>query len=509
MHVLSGLLLGSLKLELSEDAYSKLQIMCEEEGISEEEMLKQWVNGRWAALYPEDLDPEEILKTAESHPLVEQIDTSDCGLTLDPGVNAREIFAAPKAELACPELFIRAVIRFGDELVRNDQLLTFDILHEVIRADTGYRINRDNGRFVDTELYSAFLSFQLRVAEALPSWKLWEYEYTHWQYHQRPVVADEYQQLYNILRPPSSQHLECPSPALPYRMWSNFPTCPPTRFRDLFRMYDAAVSGLTVDNWRGQHQQFLSAGYSPNVSHFDGGDPTQRLSKGAHSIFAGVFIQKMPTDLWCYQQVLHDLRPDYIIDLGSSQGGSALWFAAQLKTFELHSSKVLTVDMPKEQAYWLNNDRAVAAAKRLRVDHFIDWNYVDGGSTNVAFREKVAKLCSSGKCMVVSDSNHDYEHTFYELEWFSKVVGVGQYMVVEDTNIYGWSGWTNINDPNEQMLRKGPMEAANDFEFAYDNFERTDWCSKHYGLSQTQNGWFFKTAAVTSVVARRRETTAL
>ena len=26
------------------------------------------------------------------------------------------------------------------------------------------------------------------------------------------------------------------------------------------------------------------------------------LCQGAHSIFAGVFIQKMPTDLWCYNR---------------------------------------------------------------------------------------------------------------------------------------------------------------------------------------------------------------
>jgi len=36
------------------------------------------------------------------------------------------------------------------------------------------------------------------------------------------------------------------------------------------------------------------------------------LCQGAHSIFAGVFIQKMPTDLWCYQQapcqIIHATR---------------------------------------------------------------------------------------------------------------------------------------------------------------------------------------------------------
>eukprot|EP00439_Symbiodinium_sp_Y106_P041302 s2191_g5.t1 len=216
---------------------------------------------------------------------------------------------------------------------------------------------------------------------------------------------------------------------------------------------------------------------------------------GAHSLFAGVFIQKMPTDLWCYQQVIHDLRPMYIIDLGSSQGGSAVWFASMLKLFEI-PGKVISVDLVLEQAYWLTKQRAESAVQRLKLEAFVDWNYVTGGSKNKEVRAKVKRLCKQGPCMVVSDSDHDYEHTYHEMEWYAKHVSVGQYLIVEDTNIYGWTGWVNINDPNEAELRKGPMEAANDFELAQRaDFVRTDWCAKHYGgLSQTQNGWFFRKA---------------
>merc|ERR1719375_431025 len=204
---------------------------------------------------------------------------------------------------------------------------------------------------------------------------------------------------------------------------------------------------MTVDNWRAQYRDFLSEGYNYNVSHFARGDPTHRLSKGAHSIFAGVFIQKFPTDLWCYQQVIHDLRPHYIIDLGSSQGGSAVWYASMLKLFEI-PGKVISIDLSLEQAYWLSKDRAERAAERLKLHDRIDWNYVLDGSKNEEVRKKVKRLCKRQSCMVVSDSDHDYEHTYFEMEWYSNLVAVGQYLVVEDTNIYGWSGFLNINDPN-------------------------------------------------------------
>lgn len=112
------------------------------------------------------------------------------------------------------------------------------------------------------------------------------------------------------LGPPFSRNVSVPRPCVDVE-----------RLRDLPRFHDAYISAMTVDNWRASYSDFLAEGYNYNVSFFEGGDPTHRLSKGAHSVFAGVFIQKMPTDLWCYQQVIHDLRPTYIVDLGSSQGG--------------------------------------------------------------------------------------------------------------------------------------------------------------------------------------------
>lgn len=406
-----------------------------------------------------------------------------------------ELFGFARAEVDCTKAFVEATVMYGRHLLQAGKLHEYDIMHEVIRAETGYRLAKLSGRPFDDNLFSAFLEFQQDLAQALQGWSLWEYEFKHWRYHKRPHGGDDYAQLYNSLRLPEYQHVECPAIPLAYRLWANFPTCPPSRLRDLPRFGDAYLSAMTVDNWRASYRDFLSEGYNYNTSFFEGGDPTVRLSKGAHSVFAGVFIQKLPTDLWCYQQVIHDLQPRYIIDLGSSQGGSAVWFASMLKLFEIPGGKVISVDLALDQAYWLSKRRAEEAAKRLRVEDRIDWNYVVDGSKNAAVREKVARLCASAPCMVVSDSDHDYAHTFYEMEWYGKHVGVGQYLVVEDTNIYGWSGWLNINDPNKDGLKKGPMESANDFELTHKaDFVRTDWCAKHYGLSQTQNGWFFRKA---------------
>lgn len=506
----------NVQVRLAHPTMSRLELMCSEEGRKHNDFLDGWIKERWKVVQeakatrqkvepkavPEGLTAQHkaVSKVPEAPPRAQAATINGkvavCPYSFDvSSVNgALELFGFARSELDCPDAFMRATITYGKHLVKTNKLKEYDIMHELIRAETGYRILKRSGGTVATGLFDAFMEFQKDLAERLQGWNLWEYEFAHWRYHKRPTSENEYDQLYNSHRPPEFQHVTCPAIPLAYRLWTNFPTCPPTRLRDLPRFTDAYVSAMTVDNWRASYRDFLSEKYNYNTSLFAGGDPTPRLSKGAHSVFAGVFIQKLPTDMWCYQQVIHDLRPQYIIDLGSSQGGSAVWFASMLKLFEI-PGKVITVDLSLDQAYWLSKRRAEDAAKRLKVQDRIDWNYVVDGSKNEDVKKKVARLCSSAACMVVSDSDHDYEHTYFEMEWYAKHVGVGQYLVVEDTNIYGWSGWLNINDPNIDGLRKGPMEAANDFEFSHKaDFVRTDWCTKHYGLSQTPNGWFFRQA---------------
>jgi hypothetical protein len=41
----------------------------------------------------------------------------------------------------------------------------------------------------------------------------------------------------------------------------------------------------------------------------------------------GVVLYKFPTDLWVYQEIVHETRPTLIIETGTAHGGSALFFA--------------------------------------------------------------------------------------------------------------------------------------------------------------------------------------
>ena len=58
--------------------------------------------------------------------------------------------------------------------------------------------------------------------------------------------------------------------------------------------------------------------------------------------FLGVNVWKTPLDLWLYQELIHELRPDAVIETGTKYGGSAYYLA---RLFDLIGhGRVITID---------------------------------------------------------------------------------------------------------------------------------------------------------------------
>ena len=47
-----------------------------------------------------------------------------------------------------------------------------------------------------------------------------------------------------------------------------------------------------------------------------------------NTFWLGVRAQKCPLDLWIYQEILWEMKPDLIIECGTAHGGSALFLAS-------------------------------------------------------------------------------------------------------------------------------------------------------------------------------------
>jgi len=154
----------------------------------------------------------------------------------------------------------------------------------------------------------------------------------------------------------------------------------------------------------------------------------------------GVSVQKIVSDLWVYQEIIFELKPDVIIETGTYNGGSALFMASMCDLVK--KGKVITIDVSPRQT----EDRPV----HDRI------HYILGSSTDTNVFSSVKKHIKEGdKVLVVLDSNHETSYVFQEMLLYWELVSIGSYLIVEDTNLGG--------NPVYHEFGPGPMMAVKEF----------------------------------------------
>jgi cephalosporin hydroxylase len=164
----------------------------------------------------------------------------------------------------------------------------------------------------------------------------------------------------------------------------------------------------------------------------------------ANTFWLGYLVRKCPLDLWVYQEILTETRPDIVVETGTASGGSALFFASMFDL--LDSGRVVTVDVAH------NPDRP-------RHDRIV---YLHGSSTDHAILDAVRDEIPPGtRVMVVLDADHRKAHVLTELRAYGELVTPGNYLIVEDTN-------SHLVRPE---FGPGPIDAVDEFLSETDTFE--------------------------------------
>jgi cephalosporin hydroxylase len=158
-------------------------------------------------------------------------------------------------------------------------------------------------------------------------------------------------------------------------------------------------------------------------------------------------VLKYPTDMWVYQEILADVRPEFVLETGTHRGGSALFFATVLEA--LGGGSVLSVDYAHHDG---------------RPEH-PRLTYLTGSTTDPEVIERIrAQAADSDPVLVILDSDHTREHVLGELRAYADLVSPGSYLIVEDSNINGHPvlpGWG-----------PGPHEAIEEFLAERSDFVR-------------------------------------
>jgi len=155
----------------------------------------------------------------------------------------------------------------------------------------------------------------------------------------------------------------------------------------------------------------------------------ERVAQVQHDLYAGVTMKKFPEDLRVYEHLLWISRPDTVIEIGASSGGSALWFRDRLRTLaaygRIDEPRVVTVDIRADRARRRLEEADPGYAETIAV---IDGDVCDPGLA----REVERELRPGARCLVVEDSAHTYDTTEAALNNYSRFVHPGGFFIVED-----------------------------------------------------------------------------
>ncbi len=156
-----------------------------------------------------------------------------------------------------------------------------------------------------------------------------------------------------------------------------------------------------------------------------------------HTYWMGIKTAKCPMDMWTYQEILFETKPDLIIETGTLSGGSALYFAQMLDM--IGKGKVITID--------INARKNLPAHPRIK--------YYTGSSISditLKFVDEEVKDCAS--VLVILDADHKADFKLKEMNLYKEYVTNGNYLIAEDSCFDHYPAWPEYGPGPATAIKK-------------------------------------------------------
>jgi cephalosporin hydroxylase len=140
-------------------------------------------------------------------------------------------------------------------------------------------------------------------------------------------------------------------------------------------------------------------------------------------------IIQNPIDIMAMQEIIWEVKPDLIIEIGIAHGGSLIFSASMLELNAAcggpRDAEVLGIDIDIRP----HNREAIEAhpmSSRITL--------LEGSSVAPEIISKVnEKTIGKKRVLIYMDSNHTHDHVLAELEAYALLTSVGSYCIVFDT----------------------------------------------------------------------------
>jgi cephalosporin hydroxylase len=195
-----------------------------------------------------------------------------------------------------------------------------------------------------------------------------------------------------------------------------------------------------------------------------------RIQAGTmRTVYRNVPFFKSPFDIGLYLQLLSQLAPRTVIEIGTKFGGSALWFADMLAAQGV-DAQVLSVDIEPLARF---------------TDPRITFLQGDARQLDAVLPAALLQQCPR-PWLVIEDSSHHYPETIAVLDYFHAWLQPGDYIVVEDGVV------SQLTAAHYRQYQHGPNRAVADFLARHgDAYEIDAGLCDRYGHNATYNpnGW--------------------
>ena len=176
----------------------------------------------------------------------------------------------------------------------------------------------------------------------------------------------------------------------------------------------------------------------------------------------GAQALKNPLDLWVYQEIMVETQPELVIETGTYRGGSAFYLASICEL--LGAGEVVSLDIEPLREDYPEHPRITYLGGR--------------SSTDPDVVADVRARAEGRRTLVILDSDHSQAHVEAELAEYARLVPVGGYVIVEDSNI----------GQIRKDLLPGPLEAIETFLGGTDEFE-IDRAREKFLITQNPSGY--------------------
>lgn len=186
----------------------------------------------------------------------------------------------------------------------------------------------------------------------------------------------------------------------------------------------------------------------------------QTIYQGHYNVsYRGIKMMHNPFDYLLYQMLIFEVKPDLIIEIGSYNGGSSLYFSDLLSI--IGKGEVHSID--------IENHVDPLAQNKPNIKFFFQGyeNY------DLSLTQNYSKI------LVIDDGSHQYKDVLGALYKFAPIVSKDSYFIVED-------GIVNALKMDKKF-DGGPLRAIKEFLSNHNNFIiDTKYCN-FFGKNATFN----------------------